>query len=228
MLKGWCSIKMIRNKAYLNILEEIDQIIMQDQLLPGDRLPSERELAERLGVGRSSVREALRALELLDLIETRRGEGTFIKEVDSHRLIEVLASYFLRDGKAKQNVRETRRMIEIEAVRLACDRITKEQEEKLTSILQQADASWKNGEIPVEEDYQFHKTLVESSHNRLLLNIWQPLIEYSMDEFKKSLSREGRLENALKEHEQILQAINIKDESKAVRSLKQHLENSRF
>ena len=88
---------MAKSKAFLNILEEIDQIILQDQLLAGDKLPSERELAERLSVGRSSVREALRALELLDLIETRRGEGTFIKELGSHRLVEILASFFLRD-----------------------------------------------------------------------------------------------------------------------------------
>lgn len=219
---------MERNKAYLNILEEIDQIILQDQLLPGDKLPSERELAERLSVGRSSVREALRALELLDLIETRRGEGTFIKEIGSHRLVEILASFFLRDTKASQNVTETRRIIEKEAVRLACYRITEVQKEKLTNILIQAKIRWENGEIPVEEDYEFHKTLVASSHNRLLLNIWQPLVEYSKAAFRESLSRDGRIENAIKEHEQILEAINLKDESKAVRSLKQHLENSRF
>ena len=123
---------------------------------------------------------------------------------------------------------ETRKIIEKEAVRLACYRMTEKQREELTNILLQAKLRWKNGQVPAEEDYQFHKILVESSQNRLLLNIWLPLVEYSKVAFERSLSRDGRPENAIKEHEQIFQAINIKDESKAVRSLLQHLENSRF
>ena len=66
-------------KVYEGILMQLNEIIAEENLRPGDKLPSERELSERLSVGRSSVREALRALELLGLIETRRGEGTFLK-----------------------------------------------------------------------------------------------------------------------------------------------------
>lgn len=219
---------MDKKKVYLYILKEIERIITTDQLKPGDKLPSERELAESLHVGRSSVREALRALELLELIETRQGEGTFIRKPGSHRLVEILASFFLRDRKARQEVTETRRIIEIEAVRLACHRITKEQEERLTDLVEQGKKRWADGEIPVEEDYLFHKTLVESSHNGLMLNIWQPLVEYSKVAIKESLSRIGRIENSLIEHEQILDAIKQKNELQAVKSLKYHLENSRF
>ncbi|MER1935547.1 MAG: GntR family transcriptional regulator, partial [Priestia megaterium] len=70
-----------RSKVYVEILKQIRQLMEDDRLTTGDKIPSERELSERLGAGRSSVREALRALELIGLIETRRGEGTFIKEV---------------------------------------------------------------------------------------------------------------------------------------------------
>ncbi|MDQ0255042.1 GntR family transcriptional repressor for pyruvate dehydrogenase complex [Evansella vedderi] len=215
-------------KVYLNILKEIDQIIVDDQLSPGDKLPSERELAERLKVGRSSVREALRALELLDLIETRKGEGTFIKKSGGHRLAEILARFFLKNKQARKDLAETRRIIEIEAVRLACQRASKYQLEKLENLILQSKQKWTDGKIPVEEDYLFHKTLVESSHNNLMLNIWRPLVEYSKVAIKESLSRKGRMENAILEHEAIFEAVARKDEQTAVNSLRNHLENSRF
>ncbi|MBU9721139.1 MULTISPECIES: FadR/GntR family transcriptional regulator [Bacillaceae] len=217
-----------KNKVYVNILNEIDQIITHDQLVPGDKLPSERELAERLGVGRSSVREALRALELLDLIKTKKGEGTFIQESGGHRLAEVLAGFFLRDSQARQDVKETRKIIEIESVRLACNRASKDHLEKLESFIKQSEEKWSDGILPVEEDYLFHETLVESSHNRLLLNIWRPLVSYSKYAIRESLARRGRTENSIEEHRAILEAIGRKNEDEAVVTLKKHLENSRF
>ncbi|TMW71707.1 FadR/GntR family transcriptional regulator [Alteribacter natronophilus] len=215
-------------KVYLNILKELDQIIYADNLMPGDKLPSERELAERLQAGRSSVREALRALELLDLIETRKGEGTFIQRAGGHRLAEILASFFLRDTRAQRDVTETRAIIEIEAVRLACQRITDDQLEKLGEIIRESRETWYGGNLPVEQDYLFHKTLVESCHNRLMLNIWRPLVEYSKVALRESLARTGRTENSIDEHAGILEAIRKKDEEHAVKMLKKHLENSRF
>ncbi|MGJ9382399.1 FadR/GntR family transcriptional regulator [Salipaludibacillus sp. CF4.18] len=215
-------------KIYLNILKEIDQIITHDKLTSGDKLPSERDLAERLKVGRSSVREALRALELLDLIETRKGEGTFIQQSGSHRLAEVLANFFLKDKQARRDVTETRKLIEVEAVRLACTRATEPQLHKLKSYIEASHATWSGGEIPVEEDYLFHKTLVECSHNNLILNIWKPLVEYSKIALKKSLSRQGRPEDSMKEHFIIYESVALGDEEKAVSALKNHLENSRF
>ncbi|RNA70328.1 FadR/GntR family transcriptional regulator [Alteribacter keqinensis] len=216
------------NKVYLNILKELDHIIHEDNLLPGDKLPSERELAERLQVGRSSVREALRALELLDLIETRKGEGTFIQRAGGHRLAEILAGFFLRETRARKDVTETRAIIEIEAVRLACRRATEKQLEKLKTLIDESKATWADGYIPVEEDYLFHKALVESCHNHLMLNIWRPLVEYSKVALRESLSRRGRTEDAIHEHEAIYEAICSKNEDKAVQCLRHHLENSRF
>lgn len=87
------NLKNERSKVYVEILKQIRQLMEDDRLTTGDKIPSERELSERLGAGRSSVREALRALELIGLIETRRGEGTFIKEVGDHQFIDLLATF---------------------------------------------------------------------------------------------------------------------------------------
>lgn len=216
------------DKVYIEIIRELNHIIQEDDLKMGDRLPSERELSDRLNVGRSSVREALRSLELLDLIETRRGEGTFIKAIGGHRLVEVLASFFLREKKARSDLAETRKIVEIEALRLASGRISEEQLKNIEELIQESKKSWEKGAFPVEEDYLFHKTIVEAGHNRLLLHIWISLVEYNKVALRESLSREGRPEQSIKEHEQIYLALRNQNEEAAIFSLKNHLENSRF
>lgn len=217
-----------QEKIYIEIIRELNHIIQEDELKTGDKLPSERELSERLNVGRSSVREALRSLELLDLIETRRGEGTFIKSIGGHRLVEVLASFFLREKKARNDLAETRKIVEIEGLRLACKRIDEAQLQSLEKLIEQSKKSWDNGDFPVEEDYLFHKTIVEACHNSLLLHIWISLVEYSKVALRESLSREGRPEQSINEHIQIYTALKNRDEEEAIKALRNHLENSRF
>jgi GntR family transcriptional regulator, transcriptional repressor for pyruvate dehydrogenase complex len=216
------------SKVYVRILHHIEELILQGKLQSGDKLPSERELAEKLSVSRSSVREALRALELLDLIETRKGEGTFIRKAGSHRLAEILAAFFLKDEKARQDLAETRKVLEVEAVRLGCERATHEQLETLRVLIVQSKKHWSEGAIPVEEDIQFHKTLVMLSQNTLMLNIWRPLVEYSKVALKESLTREGRMKYVWDEHEAIYEAIAARDKHAAAEALNLHLTNSRF
>jgi transcriptional regulator, GntR family len=100
------------SKVFIDILEKIERMIEENHWKPGDKLPSERELAERLGVGRSSVREALRSMEFLGLISTRRGEGTFIADFRDHRLVEILGRFLLRTESSRSDVRRTKACIE--------------------------------------------------------------------------------------------------------------------
>ncbi|MCF6092943.1 FadR family transcriptional regulator [Microaerobacter geothermalis] len=214
-------------KVYHEILLHINQIIIDDNLKPGDKLPSERELSDRLGVGRSSVREALRALELLGLITTRRGEGTFIQHSSTHRLVEILAFYILRDDKSKMDLMEMRKIIEGDAVRLAAHRINEEQISQMEQVLLRGEKRWmETGVIPSEEDYLFHRLIAVSSGNTLLLRIWEPIAQFSKTIREESLSRTGRPEYSLKEHREILEAIKERNENKAYEKMKTHLENS--
>ncbi|WP_332629076.1 FadR/GntR family transcriptional regulator [Halalkalibacter flavus] len=215
-------------KVYLEVIKQINNIINEDQLASGDKLPSERELSDRLDVGRSSVREALRALELLDLIETRRGEGTYIKAFGSYRLVEILLSFLLKDENARKDLTETRRIVELEALKLACERITDEAVNQLQKLVNQAKEEWAHGDLPVEEDYLFHKTIVEASHNRLLLNLWVSLVEYNKVAIERSLKREGRMLVSLNEHEEVYHALKSRDQQRATEAMRRHLENSRF
>ncbi|MBA4537110.1 FadR family transcriptional regulator [Bacillus aquiflavi] len=156
------------SKVYLEIVKQLRDMIKNDDLIAGDKIPSERELSERLNVGRSSVREALRALELLGLIETRRGEGTFIRDFREHHLVEVLSTFILQDDQAVKDVSETKNLLEMDSIRLVIKRAEKEE---LFSFKKWA-------ETTSFTDDDFFKKIVMLSKNRLTLRIWLILKEY--------------------------------------------------
>jgi GntR family transcriptional repressor for pyruvate dehydrogenase complex len=163
-------------KVYIEILKKIRSIIVEDGLQAGDKLPSERELTDRLSVGRSSVREALRALELLGLIETRRGEGTFIREATGHRLVEVLASFILNDEKARQDLQETRYIVIKDCVELAIMRCTSAEMNKLKELIAKMEES--SVETINETCKQFEKKVIQSCNNHLLYRLYVELTGY--------------------------------------------------
>lgn len=215
-------------KLYQEVLIKINKLITEDQLTVGNRLPSERELAERLKVGRSSVREALRALELLGLISTKRGEGTFIQDHTSHRLVEILAFYILRNVKSKKDLLETRKLVELDTVRLAAERIDEEGIRKIEKILKESDEKLKKGEIPVDEDFLFHQAVALASNNNLLYRMWRPIFSFGITILEESLERNGRAENSIIEHKKIFQALKDGNVELAEKQMKEHLEKSEF
>lgn len=156
------------SKVYLEIVKQLRNMIEQDGLKPGDKIPSERELCERLNVGRSSVREALRALELLGLIETRRGEGTFIRDFRSNQLVQLLGTFVLQDTKAKQDVIETKYLIELDCLRLILHRNNEKQLEDLKAWIESCEFT----------DDQFFIKIVELADNHLFYRIWSILNDY--------------------------------------------------
>lgn len=172
--------RIANQKAYHGVLEQIRIFIHKNQLKAGDKLPSERELAETLGTGRSSVREALRALELLGIIETRHGEGTYLSSYRPFQTVEILASYILGNNSTKDNVITTRKLIEKEAAKLA----TRKLEEKDTAQLEKIIHDLNNN--PKQMHIDFFTLLLNKTENELLLIIWQLIMEFSQT-FDKEL-----------------------------------------
>lgn len=188
-----------QSKVYLNILERIKGIIHEKNLLPGDKLPSERELADTLNVGRSSVREALRAMELLGLIETRRGEGTYVGHFHKHQLVELLGWFVLQREHADNDVIETRKMLEVVAII-----------QLITKKIQIDDADWIKGKEMSRT--RFVNKLIEATGNVLLEKIWQTLLNFE-NTFKRendsiSIEQCKKLLNAI-HHVDTKQAISI-------------------
>lgn len=174
-------------KMFIQIVQKLRTLIAEEQIQPGEKLPSERTLSERLGVGRSSVREALRSLELLGLIETRHGGGTFLCTKQDQRVVEVLASFILKDHKSIAEVYKTRQMHEMEAIRVVCS------SEILRSL-----SVWEGLFIQLElEGYVERENVIReiiiASGNRLSLRIWFQLKAYSGELFKGKSKPEEKI-----------------------------------
>ncbi|SIQ14371.1 DNA-binding transcriptional regulator, FadR family [Peribacillus simplex] len=157
------------SKIYLDVVESLRTMIEADGLLPGDKIPSERELSDRFNVGRSSVREALRALELLGLIETRRGEGTFIRDFQEHKLVELLGTFFLQDKKVQEDLSETKRLIEIDCLRIVAFFATAEDIKRLMV--------WVKADEFHDDDFFLRIAIL--NRNRLLERIWRIVNSYA-------------------------------------------------
>ncbi|MEH7094797.1 FadR/GntR family transcriptional regulator [Neobacillus vireti] len=160
---------MTNTKVYLEIVKQLREMITIDGLKTGDKIPSERELSERLNFGRSSVREALRALELLGLIETRRGEGTYIRDFRGHQLVQLLSTFILQDQKAKRDVFETKNYIEMDCLHLVVQKADNQEINKIKDWFEATDHF---------SDDEFFQKFMELSDNHLFLRLWSILKEY--------------------------------------------------
>lgn len=191
----------------------------EDGLVAGDRLPSERELSSRLNVGRSSVREALRALELVGLIETRRGEGTFIRNFYDNGLVQLIAPFLLQDEKTIRDLLQTKRLLEKDMIRIVCN-LPKETFSKVLRKLHQVLEGNENS-IPMLHQ-TFFKTLIEQVDNYLLYRIWMIVNDYvstlsckvsrdSIDMYRKLYATlEEKQENdALKIYDELVENIQF-------------------
>ncbi|KLT16260.1 FadR/GntR family transcriptional regulator [Neobacillus vireti] len=176
-------------------------MITIDGLKTGDKIPSERELSERLNFGRSSVREALRALELLGLIETRRGEGTFIRDFRGNQLVRLLSTFILQDEKAKRDVFETKNFIEMDCLRLSLQRMDTKSVANLQEWVRTADSF---------SDDEFFNRIIEMAGNHLFARIWLILKDYyySLDSKPVDYKR--------KNYQILIDALAEKDEEKTL------------
>lgn len=177
---------MTNTKVYLEIVKQLREMITIDGLKTGDKIPSERELSERLNFGRSSVREALRALELLGLIETKRGEGTFIRDFRGHQLVQLLSTFILQDERAKRDVFETKNYLEMDCLRLALKKMNDENYANLKDWVKKTDSL---------TDDEFFQRIIGIADNHLFLRIWIILKEYyySLDAEDVMIKREDYL-----------------------------------
>ncbi|SFJ26005.1 MULTISPECIES: FadR/GntR family transcriptional regulator [unclassified Bacillus (in: firmicutes)] len=193
-----------QTKVYLEIVKKIRFIIQEDGLKAGDRLPSERELSARLNVGRSSVREALRSLELVGLIETRRGEGTFIRNFYENGLVQLIAPFLLQDEKTRRDLLQMKELLEKDAIRVLCQTQTGNCLEAFHEIFSDEQSS-----IAVFHQ-TFLKTLVEQVDNYLMYRVWMIVHDYA-----STLSCDVHL-NARELHEKLYIALQNKQEQTAL------------
>ncbi|WP_207643331.1 FadR/GntR family transcriptional regulator [Clostridium massiliamazoniense] len=212
-------------KLYIKVVEEVKKEIMDGKLKPGDKLPPEREMAEMLEVSRASVREAMRALEVGGLVESKHGSGNFIRTDFSESLLEPLSLIFLLNDYSKNEIREMRSALAIQAALIASEKITTEEIDKLDKIIDIMRDS-EDEELNRELDNEFHRTIILATDNVFINIIFSSISSL----FKKSIkeTRRGILlcaENKEKLndiHKEIVEAFKEKNRSRLYDAMAKH------
>ena len=212
-----------RTRVFEGVAQQIQRLIVDGALKPGERLPPERELASRLAVSRSSVRDAIRILELTGLVVPRQGEGTVVSDLSPESVAAPIASMLVRKRALIAELLDVRKMIEPALAARAAERASPEDVERLEEILDRQAAKAARGESTVEEDGEFHYQLALSAQNAVVRSILDVLMQLLRETRARSLQTPGRPRRSLEGHRRILAAIRRGDARGAERAVRKHL-----
>jgi GntR family transcriptional repressor for pyruvate dehydrogenase complex len=215
-----------RSRLYEDIVRQIQDLLAAERLQAGDRLPGERALADSLSVSRASVREALRVLDYIGVVEVRPGEGTFVARTPPNPLDPSVYS-LLSERTFLLDLLEARQIVEEEIVSLAARRATRDDFEALENLLTQRDAALSSGKHDLESDLAFHTLVAESTANPVLVSLMRHLNEMWLQARERTGRRRSSPEKAHRFHRQILTALRRRHPAAARRWLRRHLEDMR-
>lgn len=214
-----------KKRVYEYVIDQIKVGIEQGRIQPGDKLPSERQFAEKLHVARTSVKEAITVLETAGIITVRPGIGMYLND-DSKQQIIFRLSHIIEQQSNFSHIIELRQAIEGDASYYATKRMTTEQRAQLTHVYEQLMRSEKRVETAIEEDYQFHYTIIESANNPVLLEVMNVIAQKMITGLQKSryISVNDELLNkeVLQEHTNIYHAIMNHEPEKARKAMWEH------
>jgi len=207
-----------------DIADRIRILIVDGTFPPGRPLPGERVLAERFGVSRGSIRDAFRMLEMIGLLETRHGQGTFPRELSVERLVTPLASMLTNRRDLEGELMDVRRMFEPAVARVAATRISDDDLEALRRILEAQRRKVKAGQSALVEDTAFHAALARATRNTVVVRIMETLNELLIESRKRALQQKSRPERSLKGHEAVVAALVRRDADGAARAMHAHID----
>ncbi|NPV80353.1 MAG: FadR family transcriptional regulator [Firmicutes bacterium] len=217
--------------TYMLILDQIIDSVYRGELRPGERLPTEEEMAKVFNVSRASVREALASLKLVGLVASRTGYGNYISENAGQTTFmkRVMALIDLLSEQNPLDILEVRSVVEPEAARLAALRRENTDLEQLYSIMEEHKAATSKGQSAIDLDSKFHEMIAASSknrviedmvrqlHNQMKMPSWRTFKERDLEDESKRLLYQ-------KQHQDVLAAIEAQDEHQAQTIMKQHIE----
>lgn len=212
------------------VVGKIETMIVDGILKDGARLPSEREMAEAFGVSRPKLREALQLLEDRGLVSVRHGDGTYVSELTGRAMSPAMLSLYARHGEAFHDYLEYRREQEAFATRLAAQRATLADKERLTDIRAELETAWSAQDADAESDgdFRLHAAIVDASHNTTLIHMMASVFDltrrgifYNHD-LLRSIDGSGR--KLLDQHVEIVEAVLAADPVRAERAAREHMD----
>ncbi|HEY0828543.1 MAG TPA: FadR/GntR family transcriptional regulator [Bacilli bacterium] len=206
-----------------NIVQQLIEIIMNGTIKPGDKLPAEKQLMELFGVGRSSLREAIRALITLGLVEVKVPEGTFVSKSLGGFFTKHLALMSRISFDNIIDLVEARIAIEVDIAEIAARKATQEDNAKLNEVLISMREAKENEQF-LSADLQFHLILAEIAKNSFMLHVMNILRDVTREWILKVIQLPTTRELATKQHEKIAKAIKNNDVAAAGTAMREHLE----
>lgn len=218
-----------KQRIYQIVIDQIKQSIDRGELKPGDKLPSERDLAEALAVSRTAVREAMSVMEAMRLIRVLPGVGIYLEEDPNKDLIARLDEMVKIGNNGLIQLLEVRQALESQAAYLAALRRKESDLQAISEAYEKLRQSVERNEIAAEEDYRFHVVVVEAAYNPMLLETVKYLSERCLAGLYQSRSESiripGKSAAVLAEHLDIYRAIESKEPSRAQQVMWEHLQN---
>jgi GntR family transcriptional repressor for pyruvate dehydrogenase complex len=207
------------------VTRQIERLIVEGQLKPGDRLPPERTLARQFGVSRTVIREAVRALVAKSLLDVRAGSGTVVRSPSTESVAQSM-KLLLRAGQPEldyEKVHEIRRLLEVEIAGLAAERRTSEDLKGMEEILDRASKIQDNRDEFAQSDVDFHAALASATHNELFSLVLDSLVDIMLQVRQMAFGVSGMPSRALRYHQAILEQVKAGDPEGARQAMHEHL-----
>jgi len=217
-----------KKRAYESIVQQVLDLIENGKLKQGDQLPSERELTEIFKVSRTTVREAIRTLESMKLLQSRQGNGTYVLASTEEDLVQPLAAALFNAKDDIRHIFYVRKIIEPHVAELAAENATAQEIEEMEEILRRQEICVEKGENIIETDSAFHNLMAGATKNRVMERLTAALVDFLKQSREHYLldvePGNNRPERSLEGHKQVLTAIKKGDCEAAQRLMLQHLE----
>ena len=221
--------KLVRtSRLYEQIVQQIEDSILKGTLKAGDQLPAERDLAQRFGVSRTAVREAVKALREKGLVEAYSGRGTFITDGTSQAVrqsFDLMVKIGQPEGST--DLAEVRSILEPEIAALAAERASEADRATLREAVDVMDRALKDADAYIEADLDFHLALAEAAANPLILSLIDSIVGLLREQRLRIFRVEGGPERGQVHHKRILGAMEKRDANRARAAMKAHLEQVR-
>ena len=192
-------------------------------LKPGDKLPPEREMSERLKVSRSSLREAMRVLEFQGLVESRPGSGTYVRSENLDTLLPLMEEAFQKIAHSIKDIHEIRSLLEPEIAALAAERATREDVKRMENAIEDQERQIRADKTGLEGDTAFHFALAQSTQNWGLLIMVSVLDDTLSGPREKIMREPGRPQQSLESHRQVLEFVRQGDGPGGRSAMRNHL-----
>ena len=223
------SLSLRREYLHEQIAASMQNLIAEDNLEPGSRLPSERQLAQTLGVNRATVREAICLLQERGLVEIRIGDGTYVADKTPAVVAESIARYFFRGSCAYEDLFELREILEPEMAALAAVNASPDELRDLRELVDEIESTFERRELDgyVAADTGFHEVLAVATHNELISAIVVGLEEV-MKKWIRAQTEARLVEAGARSHRGVYEAIAARDPDRARETMRFHMRTARL